>query len=266
MEKFALKRESILNKIPTQLDPRQAFLIDGIRISFEIIEEELVLLEHKLSIFSTEDARPRISSLFTSVWNIIDSSARLKRMLESIGIFSIEPAMKNLFDEIFLVRHTFQHLDERIDELFIDKGNPILGQLSWTYSVSAEEIKMFMVKSGIDHKHNPQRISLNLLSNYRIGINELALTAFKRVGKKVFATTEIQFDSLIQNLNMLVEAIEARLENNNVLFSATAGFSNTRHWVGLVNQLNCSKASNGGPHINQSITYDDFGLINFEQT
>ncbi len=266
MKSFRLKGESLLSKIPVQLNVRQAFLIDGIRISLEMIEEELDVLEQKLLIFSTQEAKPKISSLFTSVWNIVDSTARLKRLLEAIGIFPVELAMQAFFDEILLIRHTFQHLDERIDELFTNKGNSLLGQLSWVYFASDDDVKMFLVKSGIDHKNNAQGVLLFSLLDCNVGINWLRLTAYKRTGKKAFDTTEIHFDSFIENMNILVESIEEKLQKNRADIGAVPGFIDSTHWVGLVNQVNCSKSANGAPNMHQVIAYDDFKLIYFEES
>lgn len=47
-------------------------------------------------------------------------------------------------------RHTYQHLDERVDEAFIEFNIPIYGILTWNYSnLKTKKLEVIITSSGI---------------------------------------------------------------------------------------------------------------------
>lgn len=128
-----IKKDSPLRNIPAY-DKRTVLILDSVRFCYEIIEHSHEKLKENLLITSKMEGKKKIPESFLYVWNIIDHSQRLTKIIQNLSSESNHVLVKEIAEEIRLPRNTYQHMDERIDECFISKEIPFFGKLKWVYS------------------------------------------------------------------------------------------------------------------------------------
>ena len=267
MTPFLIKYKSPLRRIPIQINPREAFILDGIRISMEMISANASTLTTSITDFSILDpfATPKIgtSLLFSSAWAIIDNSARLNRLLKALATKVVDADLQTMLDEIHTVRNTFQHIDERIEEFFVDNGGALLGYLTWFFIIDDKNINMFMVKSGIDNKGTSTSIVFNDISNGRTGIHHLVLTSFKRVGKG-FVESNINITLLIDMLEKLLISLEGLMEKTIKANIDNPDWDNNVFTLGEVKQLQGTWKPDNTATFSRTVLHDEFRIIHHD--
>lgn len=141
-------QNSILRRIPPNLDPKQALFLDGIRHAAEFVEfahRRLVetLTQLALTEQSGPDRRTMYTSAFLDAWSIVDAVDRF-RALWSLLPGSM-PAAKSpdtktfadLSNSIRELRNVADHLATKADKVVARKGSA-LGWLSWFTILSAD--------------------------------------------------------------------------------------------------------------------------------
>jgi hypothetical protein len=145
--------ESELRRIPAALDPKQAFFIEGIRVSIEMIDFahtrlQATLAEMDAAIVSGQAAgREANTPPLLDAWSIIDSLHRLAdlaRNLPSVEDRMRIPAFRSLLqnsDSVNRLRNTVQHLPGSIRNLPVAPEWSVWGALSWCKVVDTDNIR-----------------------------------------------------------------------------------------------------------------------------
>jgi hypothetical protein len=136
-----LNEDSVLRRIPTTIEPKQALFIDGIRHAVEMMDLAYSRLRENLSDFAlnppTSATLPKLAPyVFLDAWAMVDAIDRF-RMLYSqmpgmsfnapkLGTITLKEATKP-FREL---RNVADHLSQRAD-FVVSKGGAALGTLTW---------------------------------------------------------------------------------------------------------------------------------------
>lgn len=151
-----LATNSPLSKLPPELRRRDVFLIEGIRYAIGAIDESYNALVSELRRLSKEsgDSKNDYYGLFKEVWSIIDFGWRLRALFLQFDTApgNEEDSRKKIdldfLDSLKEFRHTFQHLDERIDEAMVDENAYVWGYLSWLHVLSPTSIESCGIAPG----------------------------------------------------------------------------------------------------------------------
>src|SRR5258708_16471915 len=122
-----LSDDSVLLKIPINVDPAQALYLDGIRRSIEIIDyayERLTLTLTDIALTDRPGAEGRVqfTAAYLDAWAIVDAIYRLRGLLKGIpGIVLQPPATGQDFfadtEKIPLLRNVAAHLHNHLPPL-----------------------------------------------------------------------------------------------------------------------------------------------------
>lgn len=158
-----LSDDSILRKVPMNVNPKQVLFVDGIRHSAEIIELAYERLENSLTEIAlippcSKDLPRKSASVFLDAWAIIDAIDRFRMLYQMMpGISFSEPAVKG--DTLKAsaqpfrdLRNVADHLAERADFIVSKKGSA-LGVLTWItgYQIEPEQVWHCTLKPGTMH-------------------------------------------------------------------------------------------------------------------
>jgi len=159
-----MRETSILSSIPTKLNRKDVFILEGIRYAFNIIQLSYDTLFEELTIISKMEKTEKINSqhyysIFKEAWAIIDFSWKLRNLI--IQIDSPDSAAQKEFNEesgqvlnmdffskIRDFRNTFQHLDERIGEVIVQENDSVWGNISWIYVIDRQTIHSCLLYPG----------------------------------------------------------------------------------------------------------------------
>jgi hypothetical protein len=135
--------ESPLRSIPVALERRQALFLEGLRISFEMVDLAHTRLQNTLldlATLPTGDAGALQQGLVAALldaWSVVDSVNRLRGLVQHIpGIKRRNqvPCIHNFFTEtecVIAFRNTVQHLETTIGSAATAKDWSVWGSLSW---------------------------------------------------------------------------------------------------------------------------------------
>ena len=157
-----ISKDSIFYKIPSNLDQRQIFLLEGIRYCFNSISISHSVLIEKLDQISDK----RIDDfsfplVFKEAWSQIDTTNRLVNLLKAI--YHQDKDFPNHPDLLFLsqtrqFRNSFQHLDERIDEILLKLNAPVWGNISWLKIIDENNVLSCILSAGHPRKDFNSRV------------------------------------------------------------------------------------------------------------
>lgn len=145
---------SIFNKIPVNLNQRQIFLMEGIRFCVNSISLSFERLLQEIKFISDNSLREESSHIiFKEAWSQIDTTYRLTNFIKAISSNWDDAKIKPGGNFEYLLktkpfRNSFQHIDERIDEILLNLNAPIWGNISWLKFVDEKHIKSFVVSAG----------------------------------------------------------------------------------------------------------------------
>ncbi|MEZ5196374.1 MAG: hypothetical protein R2764_08240 [Bacteroidales bacterium] len=212
-----INQDSPLRKVPIVLEKRQVLLIDGIRYSLDIVDISFQKLNeylYNLS-FTEEGLCPSLPSIYSEVWNIVNNTSIFIKLLISFPVIDYEVLLKEIF-VINDLRNSHQHLNQRIDEIFLKEELPIFGELSWyakKHSNSDNGI-ICTIHSGFftnKTKTSMKPVNPSGKSNEFL-INNITLTGIKRVKKTKdeiqFLKTRVDLNHVYQELRRIVLNIE----------------------------------------------------------
>jgi len=135
--------ESCLRRIPVALNRKQAFFIEGIRVSIEIIDLAHARLQGALlqitNSFALDGGTPRelLAAAVLDAWSIVDSFHRLADLAEHLpNVVKKQriPAFRDLLaanKTVNSLRNTVQHLPAQIREMTAGPNWSVWGALSW---------------------------------------------------------------------------------------------------------------------------------------
>lgn len=135
--------DSPLRKIPIALDRKQAFFIEGIRVSLEMIALAHERLQRALlsitnrTLANLPMEQDKLTSAVLDAWSVVDSVHRLCALVEhfpNLQHRSRVPAIRDLFEAnkaINDLRNTVQHLPGHIHEMAATPTWSVWGALAW---------------------------------------------------------------------------------------------------------------------------------------
>ena len=124
-----LPKKSILRALPKSLRFDQHLILNAMRFTIDIIQINYNQLLKDLKNASLKKSK-NIPRAFNSAWNIIDNTQRLNEIYKKYPQQSELTLFKDIADIKFF-RHSYQHLEDRINEIIIDKQLPVFGALKW---------------------------------------------------------------------------------------------------------------------------------------
>ncbi|MBW8003224.1 MAG: hypothetical protein FVQ80_14585 [Planctomycetes bacterium] len=121
-----IEKDSSLRRIPLRLDDRQAAFLDGLRLSFEMIDIAYKRLSTKLEEFNVEESKTHnnlydFASIFLDAWSIVDAIYRIRELVSGMPRLSKRGAKMQVFlrstEIVETFRHIIQHLRGEIDHI-----------------------------------------------------------------------------------------------------------------------------------------------------
>lgn len=207
-----LKANSILHHLPVNINKRQFLILDAIRFSLEIIENSWEKLVNELQRLSAENTNhvKDLPFFYIEAWSIIDNTQRLIKLHSHLNIENQNELM-NSIKHVKNFRHTYQHLDERIDEALVDSDVPIYGILTWNYlNPETNKVMPFLTSSGIaryDLKFNYDVTKFDkskTIDNVKLD----TVIRIKKDGVWVFERASIDLTDLVDEIIKIVRIFE----------------------------------------------------------
>lgn len=148
-----IANNSILRRIPANIDPKQALFIDGIRHAAEIIDLAYSRLEKALTKIaleppSSEELPNVVPYLFLDAWAIVDAVDRFRMLYQQmpgINFSPPEPGIETLTEvtQTFRdLRNVADHLAQRAEYVVANNG-AALGTLTWITVFKADPITLW---------------------------------------------------------------------------------------------------------------------------
>jgi hypothetical protein len=131
--------ESLLRRVPVDVETRTVLFIDGIRYSIETLDLAYERLRDTLSAFERRECAAtsvgrKIVQAIGDAWMMIDSAHRLRELIQQMPQLKQREPQVQLFErntrDIEDLRHFVQHFRSGIDG-FVAKRMPLWGTLSW---------------------------------------------------------------------------------------------------------------------------------------
>lgn len=147
-----IANESPLRRIPHGWDRKETLHFDAIRCSIEMIDLSFASLRNRLLELTKQhdlDKNKRIPNpgqqimgSMLDAWSVIDSTYRLRGLLEQIPRIKHNSPPLIIFDQktenIETLRHLIQHLNTEISKI-VTRNSTVLGVLSWIAWLKPEE-------------------------------------------------------------------------------------------------------------------------------
>jgi hypothetical protein len=200
------------------LTPKQVLVFNGIRYSIDICDfafDRLVENLYKIS-FPQEKLIPAFPLVFSDVWTLINNATIFYKIVT--GLFGID---KNdpIFDKINgieFLRNSHQHIDERIDEILLEKELPIYGSLSWYAQMEPDSTdgKIITIESGtITHRQSIKSNTVNPAGRTNDKkINDIDFSMVVKINK-VYEVKTIKVNELMTDLGLIVKHFEGQLSD-----------------------------------------------------
>ena len=134
--KDIVREESPLRRLPVNLNPKQAILLNAIRLTAEGIDVAYRRLRDMLGGLGTAAQLPRgaMAAATTDAWAIIDQVWRLRSLVQRLPGYRGKSPSKQIFlratSRVEGLRHAIQHLDTDVERL-LATGLPVLGSVTW---------------------------------------------------------------------------------------------------------------------------------------
>lgn len=131
-----LHPQSPLLNLPSNLDPRQVVVLDGVRHAVEMTSFAYERLCKRLtSLALREEESTDYMDVFIDAWAIVDSIDRFRQILSQDKNFVMKPqpgapSINELFQSIRDVRNVADHLAQRVDYV-VAKNATALGSIGW---------------------------------------------------------------------------------------------------------------------------------------
>lgn len=208
-----LDKDSIFFNIPRNLDKKQAFLLEGIRICFNSIFVSHFTLRDELEYISVNPKRKHSHTLiFKEAWQQIDITHRLCNLILSFGIYNEEDII--YLKEVKPFRNTFQHIDERIDEFISELNAPLWGNISWLRindGKNVNSINSYVLTAGHPGKDFKTTIINPAGKTFKGTLDFITLESVKKnENEKIVA---IDLSNLYRRTESLIEKLELEVKN-----------------------------------------------------
>lgn len=217
-----ISANSIFRLPPTCLVKDQVVVFNSICYSIDICEIAFERLKSNLFSIVFSEQKPSFPVVFADAWTIIQNAAIFYKIIRTHFRIPKEDEVFKILREVVSLRNTYEHLDARILEVFIEKELPVFGKLSWYAQGSTDACNgiitslysgIYTDKSGIElSPSNPSGISNSEL------VSQIKLESVVKPKQNVekYEITSIELDKLILNLKSMVFFFEEQI-NKQVL-------------------------------------------------
>lgn len=210
---------SPLNSLPEYLHPRDVLRLDGVRIAAQIIHTELFEIHRLLHEISFSEKKPHSHHVFHACWSVVDNAHRLNRfarIYQESGLLKVNSLAHDILHKVEMLRHSHQHIDERVDQALVEHEQVLFGYLSWVArkNVESSEGSIYSLVSG--HYPYPNQHFSVLNPAGRELLNTIDLVTIKAMGKnrdKSFVPVELELAAVGLAVKMIVVDIEHFLAN-----------------------------------------------------
>jgi len=206
-EQMLLKPESILKFLPKEIELKQRLIFDSIRFTIEMIECSFFELNMNLEKLALRRTKRNLPQIFLYAWSIIDNVKRFIALNKKLPSKD-EHSYLNSLRKVVEFRNTFQHLDERIDEVLFLQQAPFYGALVWEYKNQATNgVEIFIALSGIRYSKTHE-FKVTEYKNLEHPINNIRLESVNKKNKII-----INLNELYRALFSVIEFLEKDLKN-----------------------------------------------------
>ena len=215
-----IKKDSFLFHLPKEVKTKQLLTIDAIRFCCELIDHSYRnLIRNAKSISGNHEIvgkrKINLIPLFNYAWAIIDHTQRLVKLYKSLPTANCHELIEPL-EFVRDFRHTFQHIDERIEQGLYNQEIPFFGVISWesycdlemhnytTFAISGlfisrGEFEMKIIKGEVIKENVIKRIKLQTIINEGDRKNP------------IYRKKEIYLDELITSIKHFISKYEESL-------------------------------------------------------
>jgi len=203
---------------PTDLTPEQVLVYNGIRYSLDICDLCYERMKKNLFDLSYSETNqiPSFPSIFSDVWTIINNATIFYNIVTRHFNIKKNDLIFEKIQGIEFVRHSNQHIDERIDEILLEKELPIYGSLSWYAQLepNSSEGKIMTITSGtITHRKSTETNCTNPAGkNNDEKINDIKLSMVVKINKSTFERKIINLNELMKGLGSIIEFFEIQMK------------------------------------------------------
>ncbi|MBN1463254.1 MAG: hypothetical protein JXQ69_02530 [Paludibacteraceae bacterium] len=127
-----IKEDSILNNLPKELLPQQLIILDGLRITSNLIDYYYNQLLNELLNISTKKKHVGIPIIIDFAWQILDNTKKFNSFYKKLPSTTNDYTILDPLSCIYDFRNTYQHIDERIG-ISIKNEAQLFGALHWNY-------------------------------------------------------------------------------------------------------------------------------------
>jgi hypothetical protein len=217
-----ITENSILNKIPINVDKKQVFFIEGIRYcanSISMRYENMRVEIEKLSLLENKESLQEEScyKAFYNAWNMIDWTYRLTVLLGSLSKENSKgPKGENFtfLQKTKGFRNTLHHLDERIDEKILSLNAPVWGTITWVQFLNENLGRSFVLVAGHMREEFLFRFNNPLAFTYASVIDHIKLDAVIKGAEKKptsFHIESIDLSELFQRTQTIIKKLETEI-------------------------------------------------------
>jgi hypothetical protein len=218
-----LSEDSLIKNPSVIFNKELVVSLNAIRYSVEICELSYLRLIGLLSRMTDKKEKNvedyEFSEIYSQAWSIIHNSVVLRNLLYTYFKPESTSPVLNEIDKAVQLRHSYQHIDERIKQILAEKDFPVFGALSWfkrypnsnkaifcsTYSGSFTSKKMPKVTFSNEKDENPD--------NFIQKIELTNIVREKANGKKDrFFESTIHISKLMYDLSDIMEHVEEGLK------------------------------------------------------
>lgn len=213
---MTISQTSYLRTPPTTLTPKKVLIFNGIRYSIDICDFAFDRLTDNLYEFSFPQDKliPAFPLVFSDVWTIINNATIFYNIATRLLEIDKDDPIFEKIKGIEFLRHSQQHIDERIDEVLIEKELPIYGSLSWYAQIESDSMdgKIITIDSGtITHKESIKSSAVNPVGKTNDKrINEIKFSMVVKIDKQYEVKT-VKINELMTDLGLIINHFEGQL-------------------------------------------------------
>jgi hypothetical protein len=201
-----LSEKSILRHLPI-LDRKTMYVLDSLRFTLEMMDISYGELERSIINLSTGQEKKNFPLLFSTCWNFIDQSSRFAKLYRQLASASNHKILDPL-TILNEVRNTYQHLDERIEEIILEDHKPLYGCLQWSFNNHQlnKAITHIAVSGIYDHRQHEFKVPAY---NANCLIENILLETVTKTESKV-----LNISNLNSDIHKIVLKLEQSLSNS----------------------------------------------------
>ncbi|TRX63278.1 hypothetical protein [Carboxylicivirga sp. M1479] len=210
------KEDSPLYNLPVGLKRKDLLILDSIRFTIELIEENYSSLDKELKGLSYKhgNKKKNLIPTFNFCWSIIDNIQRFIKLYKLLPTNNNHELIKEL-SKVTPLRNTFQHMDERVEECLLEYDMPFYGTVSWLINFGKDNfLHKFYALSGLYIPVKEKQLRIEKRDLPIDELHKITLQTFIRKGRKstvIYEKKEIDLSELYVNFKSIIHQLEVNL-------------------------------------------------------